>query len=179
MYININSSNSDNEKIKSKDMKAENYGCYPDHESDCGCKPHFEKKCKCECNCNCNGGGGTASALCIATGAVDVQTGGSALVNIPPNACITKIYASFRPGVDINTFADVLILPNGPDATSILFQTFFESSPNHGSFETTLVQPLCVGPEGAVARVDGEISTTIVSITVIYCLECCTPPLLE
>lgn len=133
-----------------------------------------DKDCQLTCTCE-GGGGGTTPTLCIATGTIDVQATGTALVDIPPNACVTKIYATFRPGVEINTFADVLILPNAVNAPAIFFQTFFENNPGRGAFETTLVQPLCVGPDGAIGRVTAEVQTTVVSITVIYCPNCCAP----
>lgn len=162
--INVNAHNFDNKKSRGKDIKAEHNGCYPEPELDCGW----------ECNCDGGGNGGATAALCIATGVIN-QGNGGALVEIPPNACITKIYSSFRPGGD-NTFVEVLATPNGTNVPPIFFQTYFETSPNHGIFETTLVQPLCVGPDGATVRADAENSTTIVSINVIYCPECCAQP---
>lgn len=186
MNFNENSHNLDIKKRRGKNIKSEHNGCYTEPEPDCCCcNPHQERECECvvncnqtcNCECNCDGGGngGATPALCVATGVID-QGNGGALVEIPPNACITKIYSSFRPGTGENTFVEVLATPNGTNVPSIFFQTYFETSPNHGIFETTLVQPLCVGPDGATVRADAEISTTIVSINVIYCPECCAQP---
>lgn len=144
------------------------------------------------CNCNCeqsqsqeqNCGGGQGSGLCITNSVCDTGTEGTATVTVPGNSCITKIYASFIKN------------PGGGSDPKYLFVSFDsgESSfchfigegpqPNSGSLDTTLVQPLCVGPENvmvtAQAQAQGGVNTTAanVALTVVYCpfCECTSPP---
>lgn len=134
-----------------------------------------QKECQCVNNCNCDGGGGgnETTALCIASSVADEGIG-SAVVIIPANSCITKIYASFRDNIGINRFAQVTVLDN---AANVFFnQRFVEDFSNSGEFDTTLVQPLCVGTTQATGRVISESQTAMVTITVVYCLGCCPPP---
>lgn len=137
------------------------------------------KECQCinTCNCTCEGGGnggGGSSALCISN-SVSNEGNGFADVIIPANSCITKIYASFIDNIGSNRYAQVTILDNA--LINVLFnQRFVESSSSLGEFDTTLVQPLCVGPTQAIGRVIPESQTAAVTMTVIYCQDCCPPP---
>lgn len=124
--------------------------------------------------CTSLAGGNECVGLCPAQ-SISQSLGSGDLIefNIPPNAGITKIYASFlQPETDIIFGGHIMIL------SSVLeYDHFFSKSPLEqiGSFDTTFVQPLCIGEEGAtlfftpVPRVDASLS-----ITVVYCPDFCT-----
>ena len=93
---------------------------------------------------------------------------------LPPNAGITKIYASLvqNPAAPIDG-VEILII--GP--LELEFAHWFSKDPlaRVGSFETTLVQPLCIGEEGATLLYTtlNQVDATILSITVVYCPDYC------
>ena len=93
---------------------------------------------------------------------------------LPPNAGITKIYVSLvqNPAAPIDG-VEILII--GP--LELEFAHWFSKDPlaRVGSFETTLVQPLCIGEEGATLLYTtlNQVDATILSITVVYCPDYC------
>jgi hypothetical protein len=130
----------------------------------------------CGCDCDC---GKCGQALCIANSVCDSNinevASSSVSVPIPANSCITKIYAS---------------LPNAPSSVKYILievtvgpnNIFCHALPNLGSedpvFDTTLVQPLCVGNTGATAKVTAldngdDPQNANLTLTVVYCPNCC------
>jgi len=142
----------------------------------------------CDCDCDC---GKCGQALCIANSVcasnitvfqsqpspTPQPPSSSVSVPILANSCITKIYAS---------------MPNAPTAAKyILIEVkqlvtdttiFCHALPNLASmgpvFDTTLVQPLCVGSTGATATVTALNENNVVineflTLTVVYCPDCC------
>jgi hypothetical protein len=142
----------------------------------------------CGCDCDCCKSGQT---LCIANSkcASNITVfqsqpspapqppSSSVSVSIPANSCVTKIYSS---------------MPNAPTAAKyILIEVkelvmdttiFCHALPNLASmgpvFDTTLVQPLCVGSTGATATVTALNENNVVineflTLTVVYCPGCC------
>lgn len=97
--------------------------------------------------------------------------------DIPPNAGITKIYASLvqNPDNPIEGVEIFILSPTSP--TGIAYAHWFSKDPlaRVGSFETTLVQPLCIGEEGATLLYStlGQVDATILHITVVYCPDYC------
>lgn len=129
------------------------------------------------CKCNC-GGDGATSALCIARSVCNSGQA-STSVQIPPNACITKILASIQQTAAASRFAAITITPNVDLAQNIFCHRFLEDSQQGAEFDTTFVQPLCVGPAGATALVTAANSSANVTLTVIYCPNCCEEPGLQ
>lgn len=129
----------------------------------------------CDCCC-CNGG----QALCIAKSECDSESTIPALVDIPANSCITKIYASM-PNASTNAKYFLIEILDG-DSTKI----FCHAVPNTGNedpvFDTTLVQPLCVkgtsGTGNAIITVTAFNQTNtalaeLLTLTVVFCPDCC------
>jgi|GEM_PF-740018 len=96
-------------------------------------------------------------------------------MEIPENAAITKIYASIRQfgGAGNESDGGNVEITAGPD---LIFSHSFAKDPaaTVGSFETTFVQPLYIGPDAAVITVralNGTVGQTVFSIemTVVYC----------
>lgn len=87
--------------------------------------------------------------------------------SIPPNAGITKIYVGVqqKPSTPI----DGAFISIGP-----IFTHLFSKDPGDsiGSFESTLVQPLCVGPVGADIQIttlqeDSVTNSNLITVTVV------------
>lgn len=116
--------------------------------------------------------------LCAAQSVTDSKPDVTTLsVDIPPNVGITKIYASItqNPGMPIDGGSIVIL-----EGTAT-FAFAFDKDPQatRGKYETTLVQPLCIGPEGAVILLSSSNSGVLVPaaalvLTVVYCPDYCT-----
>ncbi|NLN63909.1 MAG: hypothetical protein GX144_00580 [Clostridiaceae bacterium] len=102
------------------------------------------------------------------------------IVAIPPNAAITKIYVSVRrPPADM-TINNATILISENVTVNTLFVLNFNIDENDmvGSYETTLLHPLCIGPNGANIRVislsdNTPVISDFIAITVVYCADYC------
>lgn len=102
-------------------------------------------------------------------------------IDIPPNAAITKIYASVRRQPSDTALNNVTIAINENVTLDLLFITNFNVDEDDmiGSYESTLLHPLCVGPNGATIRVtslDDNYFLTIsdrIAATVVYCPDYC------
>lgn len=102
-------------------------------------------------------------------------------IDIPPNAAITKIYVSVRRQPSDTALNNVTIAINENVTLDLLFISHFNVDEDDmiGSYESTLLHPLCVGPNGATIRVtslDDNYFVTIsnrISITVVYCPDYC------
>jgi|GEM_PF-763646 len=134
------------------------------------------KEWKVDCNCKCQCG--RRQCLCVANSVCESDDDGVATVTVPANSCITKIYASFVQEMGEAKFA----LIEGISEETIFFcHRFVEDSNFGGEFDTTLVQPLCVGDEDVTFTVtafapNGDIQdNALVTLTVVYCEDCCTP----
>lgn len=98
-------------------------------------------------------------------------------LNIPPNVAITKIYASVRqsagnPIDNANLFMQ--------DSSGTIFFIAISKDPNAsvGYYETTFIQPLCIGPDGAILIIDSLTGSSFVNaqalrLTVVYCSDYC------
>lgn len=123
----------------------------------------------CDCCCKCG------QALCIANSVCNSVSAGTATVIIPANSCITKIYASM-PNASQNAKYIRIEITSG--ATTI-FCHALPNEPGRGvQFDTTLVQPLCVGNTNATATVrafdqNNNQLNEILTLTVVYCPNCC------
>lgn len=122
----------------------------------------FQFKNKCE----------DSKVLCPAISSVEVESNDTSLIlQIPPNAAITKIYASVtdhegekrRGNIQINT------------ASGRVFTQSFVVDPANivSTYETTLVQPLCVGEEEATALLSASAVAEILEFTIVYCPNYC------
>ncbi|QGU94176.1 hypothetical protein GOM49_02630 [Clostridium bovifaecis] len=147
----------------------------------CLLQKEFTCTCGCTCECTCSGGEANNPCCCIANSQCDDQNGAST-VTIPEdgNVCITKIYASFIGEGNSVPYAKVTITSDGE---TLFCHYFGNETGQSGSFDTTLVQPLCV-PAGAEITItpygaNNRPTTTPTTITVAYCPDCdCeTPPL--
>lgn len=118
--------------------------------------------------------------LCAATGATKTSSPGDSVMSLalPSNAAITKLFVSIwqEPGMPIDS-GNLTIL--GEPGT--IFELDFSKDPDVkvGNYETTFIQPLCIGEE--------ELATAILTaysgqslgaplkmiITVIYCPDYC------
>lgn len=138
--------------------------------------------CGCDCDC-CKSG----QALCIANSVCTtniivnqpppVQAASSSVsVTIPANSCITKIYASMP---NASTSAKYILIEVEDGGSN---KIFCHALPNLASagpvFDTTLVQPLCVGNTDATATVtalnqNNAPLNEFLTLTVVYCPNCC------
>lgn len=102
-----------------------------------------------------------------------IAQAGKAAVTIPPNSCITKIYtageADFMDSIQITV-----------DNGSFIFCQRFctpkdsDGKVKEGQFETTLVQPLRTGENGAAVIADfADAFEDAGFLTVVYCKNCC------
>ncbi len=116
--------------------------------------------------------------LCIARSVAseEIVDGGSVQVMVPANSCITKIYASGE------ALGDTRLLHILIEGFTIGETYFIHRSParpegDFAVFETTLVQPLCVGEVDSLVRARfvrlGELFSG--TLTVVYCENCCPP----
>lgn len=102
-------------------------------------------------------------------------------IDIPPNAAITKIYVSVRRQPSDTTLSSATITIIENVTFNLLFISHFNIDENDmvWSYESALLHPLCVGPDGAVIRVtsvDDNYFLTIsdrIAITVVYCPDYC------
>jgi hypothetical protein len=102
-------------------------------------------------------------------------------IDIPPNAAITKIYVSVRRQPSDTALNNVTIAINENVTLDLLFITHFNVDEDDmiGSYESTLLHPLCVGPNGATIRVtslDDNYFVTAsdrIAITIVYCPDYC------
>lgn len=116
--------------------------------------------------------------LCAAKSVTDSNSDVTTLsVDIPPNAGITKIYASITQNAGTPIDGGSIVILEGP----AIFAFAFDKDPQatRGKYETTLVQPLCTGPEGAVILLSSSNSNVLVPaaglvLTVVYCPDYCT-----
>lgn len=118
--------------------------------------------------------------LCAATGVTKTSAPGDSVMSldIPSNAAITKLYVSIwqEPGMPIDS-ANLTII--GEPGT--IFNLDFSKDPNEkvGNYETTFIQPLCIGEEEfAVAVLAAYSGQSLgaphkMQITVIYCPDYC------
>lgn len=104
-----------------------------------------------------------------------------ATVDVPANAGITKIYVSMtqKAGAGDSIDGGTIVITNiAQTTTSFLYS--FSKDPNQrtGNYETTFIQPLCVGPDGASVSINalqgtfGQIADRI-QVTVVYCPDYC------
>lgn len=100
-------------------------------------------------------------------------------LEIPPNVGITKIYGSVIMGAD--TINNVLLLIEDLETNEIIFRQRFMVDELIGrrEFETTLVQPLCIGPQGAelsLSSHNNQLSVEVLFLTstVVFCPDYCT-----
>lgn len=160
----------------------------------CCCKLSKKKdKCLCKATSSCNVG-----EVEYADAAITQETTNAGVittVDIPANACITKIQAS---AVQVETTVIWLAYQvNIYNENGKFFcHRFFPNEYDEGAeLDTTLVHPLCVGPNGATAKLkyveystpelqkvkEGESSeinsisgnTVTGTLTIVYCEECC------
>ena len=101
-------------------------------------------------------------------------------VNIPPDSAITKTYASMKQSSDAPIY-NAFIGINDNVTNEDLFIISINIDPNDvvGLFETSLIQPFCIGANGAsITILPLNLNTPVVAasldITVIYCLDYCT-----
>lgn len=139
------------------------------------CK-EWKVDCNCNCNCDCQGGGG--QCCCIANSVCDNDDDGVATATVPANSCVTKILASF---VQERGEAKFALIEGTSGGTTFFCHRFVEDSNLGGEFDTNFVQPLCVGNEDATFTVtafapNGTIQdNALVTLTVVYCEDCCAP----
>lgn len=116
--------------------------------------------------------------LCIARSAasIEIVDGGTITVPVPANACITKIYASGQAAGDTRLlYIEIEVVNFGPAFFS--HRARADSDGQFATFETTFVQPLCVG------NIDSAVRAGFVrlgpqfegTLTVVYCENCCEP----
>lgn len=121
------------------------------------------------------GNGSDGCNLCPAQTISQTQAPGTSIsFDIPPNAGITKIYASIVQRDDAPiTGGEIMIL----SPSALEFDHWFGKDPmaSVGSFETTLVQPMCIGEEGATLFFSaiGQIEAAVLNVTVVYCPDFC------
>lgn len=136
----------------------------------------------CACNC-CNGG----QSLCIANSmcasniiVITMQplippSTSSVSVIIPGGSCITKIYAAM-PNASVDA---KYILIEATVGSTNLFCHALGANPSTGvEFDTTFVQPLCVGSSDATVKVtaldqNNTPNNEFLTLTVVYCPNCC------
>ncbi|MFA9398981.1 MAG: hypothetical protein ACERKV_12065 [Clostridiaceae bacterium] len=124
------------------------------------------------CCCKCGGGLCIANSVCATNIGEDPSS--SVSVTVPGKSCITKIYAS-DPFATNTKYMLVEVIDGSANPI------FCHTLPNLGNddpvFDTTLVQPLCVGDTDATAKVTAFGNTAPVNdkltLTVVYCLNCC------
>jgi hypothetical protein len=125
-----------------------------------------------DCDCDCCKGG---QALCITNSVCNSVSTGSATVTIPANSCITKIYASMPNAAQNAKYIRIEVT----SGSTTIFCHALPNQPGTGVvFDTTLVQPLCVGAEDATATVtalnqNNNQLNEILTLTVVYCPDCC------
>ena len=89
--------------------------------------------------------------------------------------------ASFVRNNAVTKYALLEIVPIGGPSPLFCQRFVEEDSETGGEFDSTLVQPLCVGITGAEATItafapNGNIQeSALVTLTIVYCLDCCTP----
>lgn len=115
--------------------------------------------------------------LCTTVSVVDINDNAASVdVVVPANSMITQIYASLQQD-DLNPIdgGEIIIREPGPLGDTI-FAHRFGKDPNIGSsgYETTLVQPLNVGPVDVEAKLTTTFGAGIqaaesLEITVVYC----------
>ena len=98
---------------------------------------------------------------------------GRASVTLPPNCCITKIYTAG----DADSLSSIQItVDNGSYifCQRVCAEKDSEGRGKEGQFETTLVQPLHVGENGATVIADfADAFADAGFLTVVYCKNCC------
>lgn len=115
------------------------------------------------------------ACLCVATSACAVASKGDTEISVtlPANSCITKIYTSGKNGIQ---FDSILVTVNNGTGDIFCYRFYLRESLGlqEDNFETTLVQPLCVGSEEATvtAKFEGGCIDEG-TLTVVYCEECC------
>lgn len=122
-----------------------------------------------DCDCKCG------QALCIANSVCNSVSTGSATVTIPANSCITKIYASMP---NVPKDAKYIRIEVTAGLTTIFCHALTNDPTPGVQFDTTLVQPLCVGNTSATATVtaldeNNKPLDEILTLTVVYCPNCC------
>ena len=148
--------------------------------------------CGCDCDCDC---GKCGQALCIAKSVcssnIIIDTSpppsiplplplaalsSSVSVTIPANSCITKIYASMP---NAPQKAKYILIEIVDGSSNKFFCHALPNQPGTGiTFDTTLVQPLCVGTTDATATVtaldqNNKPVEEFLTLTVVYCPNCC------
>jgi len=100
-------------------------------------------------------------------------------LDIPPNVGITKIYGSVI--MDVDPLNNVLLLIEDLETNEIIFRQRYMVDELIGrrEFETTLVQPLCIGPQGAelsLSPLNNQVSVEVffLTSTVVFCPDYCT-----
>lgn len=113
--------------------------------------------------------------LCVATSQCDELEGTETdlSLTLPANSCITKIYVSGSNGGNLDSI--LITVNNGTE--DIFCQRFYlqgAAGPQGEQFETTLVQPLCVGDTESTVAAEFEGSDPSEgTLTVVYCTDCC------
>ncbi|MEQ8155492.1 MAG: hypothetical protein ABRQ25_11505 [Clostridiaceae bacterium] len=122
-------------------------------------------------DCCCN----NRQALCTASSVCSSVSSCSASVTIPANSCITKIYASMPNASQNAKYIWIQII--GPAGN--IFCHALPNEPGRGiSFDTNLIQPLCVGNTAVTALVtafnqNNNAINELLTLTVAYCPDCC------
>lgn len=117
------------------------------------------------------------NVLCSASSIAEFTVNSANLsFTIPANAAITKIYISIQQNDAIN--GGILDIKS-PTEDIFLHRMSYDPGAAVGEFETTLVQPLCVGPEGATFTfipTSNNVITNVqvITATVVYCPNYCT-----
>ncbi|MHC1684025.1 MAG: hypothetical protein AB6733_13895 [Clostridiaceae bacterium] len=111
--------------------------------------------------------------LCAAQSAATFVTNQNLVtLTIPANAGITKIYASITQtqAGPIDTGQVGITL-----GSNRIFLQQFSKDPetSTGQYETTLVQPLCVGPGEALVYLSTVQTAFMLTLTVVYCPDYC------
>lgn len=101
------------------------------------------------------------------------------IVDLPPNAAITKIYAYIiESNMEPFNRGEIAISSDGFVTFEFLFYFDKDITTSSASYETTFVQPVLVGPEGAQVKLTaignsgGAIAGLILNVA--YCPDYCT-----
>lgn len=101
----------------------------------------------------------------------------SVIVDIPPNAAITDIYAFIFEGADDIRRGEIAISSDNFITYDFLY--YFDKDPaaTTASYETSFIHPICVGPDGVQVQltaigVGGPVNAGLV-LNVAYCPDYC------
>lgn len=165
--------------------KDEEYDWSKDEE--CRCHRDVEVECRCPIECKCSFPkeitvGLKEKMFCAAKSVSGIQSGSFSMsVAVPSNAAITRIYATIRQRMNSPIDNGAIEIRETEGTTT--FRVGFSKSPFApvGGYETSLLEPLCVGPEGATvhlfaARSNESVNADALTLTVVYCPDYCVQP---